>query len=373
MVTYFYQERADPSSYISTVVSIPDLSWLQSISQAAELRQYNNYTTRADVTGYLQNAVDISWMNSNSRLIIRPIVQVYSQRADIQWYLSPTAAPNLQWIQSGYQYVKSIPTYQSQRASTVGFLSPPLNVSWATNTYDIVLPSVVTRSSKVDPSGYISPPIDLSWLILVSNAQEIPQRTLNSFQSNTSSFLPIIIIPDLSWIQSKSSRGILVPGIYSTWNDPTWLLTPTPDISWLYPGNSVRIVVPGIESNYTNPTWFLNTVPDVSWIQVSSKAGYLLRGISSRYSDVSWFLNIPPPPDLSWLGVGEIIRIPTRLTSSTYVIPLSIITVIPDSLFIIEMNIIPSVDGVIKIQAFPINSSTSVIVKAGSVAFIYDV
>src|SRR6266853_452943 len=307
MVTYFYQERADPSSYISTVVSIPDLSWLQSISQAAELRQYNNYTTRADVTGYLQNAVDISWMNSNSGLIIRPIVQVYSQRADIQWYLSPTAAPNLQWIQSGYQYVKSIPTYQSQRASTVGFLSPPLNVSWATNTYDIVLPSVVTRSSKVDPSGYISPPIDLSWLILVSNAQEIPQRTLNSFQSNTSSFLPIIIIPD------------------------------------------------------------------VSWIQVSSKAGYLLRGISSRYSDVSWFLNIPPPPDLSWLGVGEIIRIPTRLTSSTYVIPLSIITVIPDSLFIIEMNIIPSVDGVIKIQAFPINSSTSVIVKAGSVAFIYDV
>jgi len=246
-------------------------------------------------------------MNSNSGLIIRPIVQVYSQRADVKWFLPIATAPDLSWIQSGYQYVKSIPTYQSLRASTVGFLSPPLNVSWATNTYDIVLPRVVLNSTKTDPTGYLSPPIDLSWLILVSNAQEIPKVTYNSFQSNTSSFLPIIGVPDLSWIQSTGTHGIIVPGI------------------------------------------------------------------PSRYTNTAWFLSIPTPPDLSWLGVGEIVRIPTRLTSSTYAIPLSVITVIQDSLFIIEMNIIPSVDGVIKIQAFPINSSSSVIVKAGSVGFMYDI
>src|SRR6266446_9040498 len=103
MVTYFYQERADPSNYIVTTSVVPGIPWLQTVSQSAEPQWKSNYTTHVDVTNYLKNAVDISWMNSNSGVIIRPIVQVYSQRADVKWFLTIATAPDLSWIQTGYQ------------------------------------------------------------------------------------------------------------------------------------------------------------------------------------------------------------------------------------------------------------------------------
>src|SRR5712671_6173231 len=155
MVTYFYQEKADPSRYLG---SVGNLAWMQTVSAVIEPQLRVNYSVQVNVNGYLTTAVDLSWLQSNSGVVIRPVVIVYDTRADVSWFaVAVVSTPDLSWIQVELYQQPVVPTYQSLRTSIVGFLSPPLDVSWLSTSQHSVQQLSVIHSIQADVSEYLSP------------------------------------------------------------------------------------------------------------------------------------------------------------------------------------------------------------------------